>query len=159
MARRTGHSQTSLRLPAVTDFDMSPARRRQWDSIITAHVQSKTAHTWRLDRLCIGAHALPCSDKMAVTAVCLSTDGHFAFVGSEGGVIDRYNAQSGLHRGTYGGQLAHKQRVTALATDLLGHTLVSTSLDVRFAVVPNALILAGSHSAVGPCAASRASRC
>ena len=36
-----------------------------------------------------------------VTAVCVSRCGNFAFVGTAAGCLDRYNMQSGAHRGSY----------------------------------------------------------
>lgn len=35
------------------------------------------------------------------TAVCVTQCGNFAVVGSASGRLDRYNMQSGLHRGQY----------------------------------------------------------
>ena len=35
------------------------------------------------------------------TAVCVTHCGNFAVVGSASGRLDRYNVQSGLHRGQY----------------------------------------------------------
>ncbi|KAJ1618156.1 hypothetical protein T492DRAFT_465107 [Pavlovales sp. CCMP2436] len=36
------------------------------------------------------------------TAVCVSRCGNFSYVGYSSGRIERYNLQSGLHRGTFG---------------------------------------------------------
>jgi U3 small nucleolar RNA-associated protein 21 len=36
-----------------------------------------------------------------VTAVAMSLCGNFGVVGTAGGRVDRYNMQSGLHRGAY----------------------------------------------------------
>jgi hypothetical protein len=37
----------------------------------------------------------------AATAVAVSCCGNFALVGNDAGRVDRYNLQSGIHRGTY----------------------------------------------------------
>lgn len=53
-----------------------------------------------------GEHALrpPPMDGVEptpVTAVAISTCGNFGLVGTAGGRVDRYNMQSGIHRGDY----------------------------------------------------------
>ena len=42
-----------------------------------------------------------CPHPAPVTAVAISCCGNFGFVGSASGRVDRYNMQSGLHRGSY----------------------------------------------------------
>ena len=42
-----------------------------------------------------------CSQPAPVSAVAVSCCGNFGFVGSASGRVDRYNMQSGLHRGSY----------------------------------------------------------
>ena len=57
----------------------------------------------------IGEHELRLPPKQMLgggkpapaTAVCVSHCGNFAFVGTATGRIDRYNMQSGIHRGQY----------------------------------------------------------
>lgn len=97
-ARESSSSEFDLKLTAVTALDVFHTNNLKWDNLITAHDQSCTAQTWRLDHLRIGSHSLPTSDKTFVTAVAMSSCGHFAFVGSAGGAVDMYNIQSGLYR-------------------------------------------------------------
>ncbi len=42
-----------------------------------------------------------CDTPAPVSAVAISCCGNFGFVGSAAGRVDRYNMQSGLHRGSY----------------------------------------------------------
>lgn len=59
--------------------------------------------------ICTGEHVLrppdtktaKGGDGTAVSCVAISSCGNFGVVGTAGGRIDRYNMQSGLHRGTY----------------------------------------------------------
>ncbi len=88
-----------------------------------------------------------------VSAVALSPCGNFGLVGSESGRVDRYNMQSGLHRGAYGrlppatqqpqqpqqgGAAqgpwllpAHDGPVTGLRVDSCNRQLASVGLDGR----------------------------
>ena len=78
--------------------------------MVTAHEGDCAAYTWRLQHFALGDQVLkPPQDATAgnadppapVSAVAMSRCGNFAAVGSALGRLDRYNMQSGLHRGTY----------------------------------------------------------
>eukprot|EP00741_Cyanophora_paradoxa_P021294 tig00021348_g20554.t1 len=90
-----------LKLPPVVAFDACSLRERDWANIVTAHEGHPAAYTWRWETKALGQHRLPTTDGTPVKCVALSTCGNFAYVGSAGGVIDRYNLQSGIHRATY----------------------------------------------------------
>lgn len=82
-------------------------RERDWANAITAHSGDHRAYTWKLRDQTIGEHvlALPADQTKSrpgnVTSVCLSHCGNFGFVGSSRGRIDKYNMQSGIHRGAF----------------------------------------------------------
>ena len=86
-------------------------RERDWANVVTAHADDSAAYTWRLQNFCLGEHVLrPPSDAKKgalaalptpVTCVAVSSCGNFGLVGSQSGRLDRYNLQSGLHRGSY----------------------------------------------------------
>lgn len=89
-------------------LDAAQVRERDWANVVTAHEGDSRAYTWRLRDGCLGDWVLvPPRDRddpvpnAPVTAVCLSSCGNFALVGSAAGRVDRYNMQSGLHRGAY----------------------------------------------------------
>jgi len=80
--------------------------------VVTAHAGDPAAYSWRLAHLALGDAVLgPPAGKRErgadpqppapATAVALSSCGNFALVGSAAGRVDRYNMQSGLHRGFY----------------------------------------------------------
>ena len=85
--------------------------------MITAHQGDSAAYTWRLQNFTLGEHVLkppkskkrkadsqPDADELAgaaVTAVGMSQCGNYGLVGRASGSVDRYNMQSGLHRGSY----------------------------------------------------------
>ncbi len=96
-------------------------RERDWCNVITAHEGDSAAYTWRLANLTLGEHVLRprrgrekggpggVNPNAPVTAVAVSCCGNFGLVGTAAGRVDRYNMQSGLHRGSYSrcGSLLH----------------------------------------------------
>ncbi len=86
-------------------------RERDWCNVITAHEGDSAAYTWRLSHLSLGEHVLrprrarekgaDAAPDAPVTAVAISCCGNFGLVGTAAGRVDRYNMQSGLHRGSY----------------------------------------------------------
>jgi hypothetical protein len=88
-------------------------RERDWCNVITAHDGDTSAYTWRLQHFTLGeatlappAAELGGSPAAPVTAVAISSCGNFGLVGSASGRVDRYNMQSGQHRGAYRRQQA-----------------------------------------------------
>ena len=102
--------------------------------MITAHQGDSAAYTWRLQNFTLGEHVLkpPKSKKRkadsqpeadepagaAVTAVGMSQCGNYGLVGRASGSVDRYNMQSGLHRGSY-----TRCAATLSSALVLGHVL------------------------------------
>jgi hypothetical protein len=95
-----------------TCYCHAQVRERDWANVITCHQGSPAAYTWRLQNFTLGEHVLrpPPDDALppaaagqdaAVTAVGMSPCGNFGLVGTAAGRVDRYNMQSGLHRGVF----------------------------------------------------------
>lgn len=80
-----------------------------WESVVTAHQGEDKARTWFWGRKRAGRWAFQTGDATNVSAVAISPCGTFALVGSEGGGIDMYNLQSGIHRQRYPPRLTPKQ--------------------------------------------------
>lgn len=101
-ARKMGVAEEELKLPPVTRIAWGELRENDWANVVTAHENSTSAYTWRLSKNTIGEHVLQCpkeDGKCAVTSVCISACGNFAFVGVANGAVHRFNLQSGSHRG------------------------------------------------------------
>ncbi|KAL0035116.1 hypothetical protein WJX79_001452 [Trebouxia sp. C0005] len=153
-AKRMRLAQQDLKLPRVVGMDACQVREKDWCNVITAHQGHAAAYTWRLQNFTLGEHVLkpPTSKKRkadrypdadhqaaaAVTAVGMSQCGNYGLVGRANGAVDRYNMQSGLHRGSYNkvGEAkrraaAHDSSVTGLAADACNKVLVTTGLDGR----------------------------
>eukprot|EP00798_Chlamydomonas_sp_ICE-L_P015273 gene15273-21355_t len=132
-------------------FSCIQVRERDWCNVITAHEGDPCAYTWRLQHFALGEHVLsPPSELLGskpaapVTCVALSSCGNFGLVGSGSGRVDRYNMQSGIHRGAYSrvtesvkanGVLkkyvtaAHDGAVVGIAVDSRNFLMVSCGYD------------------------------
>ncbi|KAF6265106.1 WD40 repeat-like protein [Scenedesmus sp. NREL 46B-D3] len=147
-AKKLKVSQEELKLPRVTQLAASETRERDWANVVTCHAGDPAAYTWRLAHFTLGEHVLtPPPDEQqaqgrqqqaaaAATAVAVSCCGNFALVGSDAGRVDRYNLQSGIHRGTYwrkqadGTPLpAHDTTVVGLGADSCNKVLVTVGSD------------------------------
>eukprot|EP00539_Tryblionella_compressa_P018888 CAMPEP_0178882412 /NCGR_PEP_ID=MMETSP0747-20121128/13506_1 /TAXON_ID=913974 /ORGANISM="Nitzschia punctata, Strain CCMP561" /LENGTH=1386 /DNA_ID=CAMNT_0020550417 /DNA_START=22 /DNA_END=4182 /DNA_ORIENTATION=+ len=106
-------SKADLLLPPVIALATSEVRTRDWGDLVTIHRNHAFAYVWsskngsqsgptlRQDDWNVSAMKKqpPTSDH--ATSVAISTCGNFALVGTKGGVIYKYNVQSGMTRGTY----------------------------------------------------------
>jgi U3 small nucleolar RNA-associated protein 21 len=119
-ARRKGFaSEAEAKLPRISALSASDARERDWSNVVTAHEGDHRAYTWRLAHFTLGEAVLqptPTALRVVnsgggrlaagaasapVSAVAVTPCGNFAVVGSSAGRVDRYNLQSGLHRGGF----------------------------------------------------------
>ena len=103
-----------------TKVDAETAAMTGWESVLTAHQGDHRARTWFWGRKRGGRWALPTSDGTPVTSVAMSPCGTFALVGSEGGGVDMFNLQSGLHRQRFPARLT-PQQAKQLRLDLSAH--------------------------------------
>jgi len=107
-AKRLRVREEEVKLPRITSLAAAEARERDWANVITAHEGDATAYTWRLAHFTLGEArlrpppaALGGAPAAPATAVAVSPCGNFGVVGSASGRIDRYNMQSGIHRGAF----------------------------------------------------------
>lgn len=119
-------SVSELKAPVITSFDTCTTRAKEWDNILTSHFQSNQAHTWSTRRKAKGSYTFVPKDASSVKSTALSACGHFGFIGSALGTVDKFNLQSGIHRGSFKG---HTKAVVAIATDNTNRVLVTGSLD------------------------------
>ncbi|KAF8055387.1 WDR36 [Scenedesmus sp. PABB004] len=142
-AKKLRVEEADIKLPRVVALAACEARERDWANVVTCHAGDPAAYTWRLAHFTLGEHALlpPPEDDggpppAPASAVAVSCCGNFALVGSEAGRVDRYNLQSGQHRGGYarrgadGGHLpAHDGAVVGLGSDSVNALLVTAGAD------------------------------
>lgn len=116
----------TLKLPQAIDFACNSLKQKDWDTIISCHHSSPSASVWSHQRKAIGKHQITSPDGSDLKAVAVSECGHFGFVGSALGQIDRFNMQSGLFRCSYKG---HTRAVTAIISNNVNSIVMSSSLD------------------------------
>ena len=113
-AAEAGVHPNSLRLPPVTALAASDRRHARWADVVTAHAGESRAYLWSWDakRLEDRVLQMPGGGGSAegasgtgggqtVTAVCISSCGHFAVCGGAGGMVVKFNLQSAARRGTF----------------------------------------------------------
>ncbi|ORX84248.1 WD40 repeat-like protein [Anaeromyces robustus] len=115
-----------LKLRQINQFDLIEKRGKDWDNIITSHMNDNQAKLWSFQRKAIGNHILPTKDKSAVKCVAMSYCGNYGFLGSANGNIDVYNVQSGILRKSF---KAHSKVVSSIALDIYNKYIISSSLD------------------------------
>lgn len=113
-ARKFGMDSTAeLLLPPLTAMAMSEARSRDWGDLVTIHENHAMAYVWstkrgaqsgpvlRQEEWNVSAMKAPPPPSAHAVSVAMSACGNFAVVGTKGGVIYKYNVQSGNTRGSY----------------------------------------------------------
>ncbi|GAQ79609.1 WD repeat-containing protein [Klebsormidium nitens] len=140
-AKRLKLREEELKLARVTGFAVSEVRARDWCNVVTCHEGDPQAYTWRLQNYVIGEHVLraPGGTPSPVRAASISACGNFAVIGTANGRIDRFNLQSGIHRGGYSEKKAqfspaHEGAVVGVECDGSNKILVSGGYDGRIKV-------------------------
>ena len=135
-ARSAHMKEEELKLPPVIAFDAVEIRERDWSNIVTCHMDSSAAYSWRLQKFAVGEHILrPSADAPTPIKSCtIAASGDVVVLGTEGGVIEKFNLQSGLRRGIYedpavGRSHAHSAAVNGLASDSTNTLLTSGGYD------------------------------
>lgn len=113
-ARELGISdKAELLLPPVTAMASSEARSRDWGDLVTIHRDHAFAYVWSSRRGAQSGPVLRQDDwnisvmkksppvTAHATSITISSCGNFAVVGTKGGIVYKYNVQSGNTRGSY----------------------------------------------------------
>ena len=105
--------RAELLLPEVAGLATSEARSRDWGDLVTIHKDHAMAYVWSTNR---GSQTGPVLRQPQwnvsamkkrpprsahATSVAISACGNFALVGTVGGVVYKYNIQSGIPRGSF----------------------------------------------------------
>lgn len=105
--------RAELLLPEVVALATSEARSRDWGDLVTIHKEHAMAYVWSTKR---GSQSGPVLRQPQwnvsamkkrpprsahATSVAISACGNFALVGTVGGVVYKYNIQSGIPRGSF----------------------------------------------------------
>ena len=105
--------KADLLLKPITAIASCEAKTREWGDLVTIHQDHAIAYIWSTRKKSQSGPVLRQEDwnvsamkaqppKTAhATAVAMSSCGNFAVVGTKGGVIYKYNVQSGMPRGSF----------------------------------------------------------
>jgi len=128
-------TEDPVRMPPIIDFTTDTTRDKEWDNIACVHRQQGLATTWSFGNCKMGELQLlherfkqEMELRNAVaTCICLTSCGNFVLLGYSSGHVDRFNIQSGIHRGTYehGKNPAHKNPLRGVVTDSLNQQVVT----------------------------------
>ncbi|RIB16195.1 Utp21 specific WD40 associated putative domain-containing protein [Gigaspora rosea] len=119
----------TLKLPQITQFSSSEVKQKEWDNVISCHINNNGARTWSFQSKAIGKHVLRTLDGSYIKVSSISACGNFGFIGSSSGYIGMYNMQSGIHRRTFAGEDKHMKAISGIASDALNRIVISSSLD------------------------------
>ena len=100
-----------------------------WDNILSCHYKSTFSQSWSFDKKTIGSHRFASSDSSDVICCTISQCGHFGLIGTDSGLVEIYNMQSGLHRGTIKHGFAP---VKAICSSSDGVKFLSLSVEENF---------------------------
>ncbi|KAI3922959.1 hypothetical protein MKW98_007090 [Papaver atlanticum] len=120
-AKKLRVKEEEIKLKPVICFDFAEIRERDWCNVVTCHMDTSRAY-----------HILTpsTSERTPIKACTISACGNFAFLGTEGGWIERFNLQSGQSRGSYGDMsesrnYAHDGEVDGVACDATNSLMIS----------------------------------
>ncbi|CAL1290506.1 unnamed protein product [Larinioides sclopetarius] len=133
-AKRKGVKHDTKKMLPILDLCSEATREKDWDNIAAIHRNSKIVTTWSFDRSCMGEHKIMhqrFKGLKNVEALCLSisTCGNFVIIGYNTGHLDKFNIQSGMHRGSFGKEIAHDGSVRGVAIDGFSQMVVSGGSD------------------------------
>jgi len=105
--------KADLRLNEIIGLATGESKNRDWGDLVTIHKDHAMAYVWSTDRKAqsgpilrqdhwnVSAMKIPPPTSVHATTVAVSSCGNFAVIGTKGGVIYKYNIQSGMARGSY----------------------------------------------------------
>ncbi|XP_004513123.1 U3 small nucleolar RNA-associated protein 21 homolog [Cicer arietinum] len=131
-AKKLRVKEEEIKLKPVIAFDCAEIRERDWCNVVTCHMDTAQAYVWRLQNFVLGEHILnPCPENPTPVKACaISACGNFAILGTAGGWIEKFNLQSGIHRGAYidmseSRSCAHDGEVVGVACDSTNTLMIS----------------------------------
>jgi len=128
-------TEDPVRMPPVIDFTTETSREMEWDNIGCIHRGLGVTTTWSWGNQKMGDLKLTHdrfkneSSLKSAKATCLTLTacGNFVIIGYSSGHVDRFNIQSGIHRGEYkhGERPAHKNPLRGVAADGLNQQVIT----------------------------------
>ncbi|KAM7534686.1 hypothetical protein Aperf_G00000117711 [Anoplocephala perfoliata] len=115
-------------LPGPSAIALSPGRAHDWDSIAVAHCNRREVSTWNFVKATRGKHwldpkrfhgkggdALRVHRRTVATCLCITRCGHFVVIGYSSGDVVKFNIQSAIEYGAFGGDgTAHQSSIVGV---------------------------------------------
>lgn len=134
-SKKLGLKAEQLKISPIIDFAAEEVREREWDNVVSVHLNAARARTWRMEDKRLGGHklSLPEHVKSTIATVspkCVATSacGNFVILGYGSGHVAKFNIQSGQFRCLMGTR-AHAKAVRGVACDALNRHVITASLD------------------------------
>lgn len=123
-------------LPPITQFSYGLTREKDWNNIAAIHVGKNKVSLWsyyksKMDDMFLIPERCRETKQSKPTCVYITHCGNFVLLGYSSGHVDRFNIQSGAHRGSYGtnGNPAHMGGVRGVVADNLNQIVISGGND------------------------------
>eukprot|EP00551_Chaetoceros_affinis_P006608 CAMPEP_0203667298 /NCGR_PEP_ID=MMETSP0090-20130426/4163_1 /ASSEMBLY_ACC=CAM_ASM_001088 /TAXON_ID=426623 /ORGANISM="Chaetoceros affinis, Strain CCMP159" /LENGTH=1303 /DNA_ID=CAMNT_0050531417 /DNA_START=107 /DNA_END=4018 /DNA_ORIENTATION=- len=116
-----GLNKADLYLSEIVGLATCEARSRDWGDLVSIHKNHAMAYVWSTKRKAqcgpvlrqegwnVSAMKVQPPKSAHATALAISSCGNFAVIGTKGGVIYKYNIQSGLPRGSFPRDATNKE--------------------------------------------------
>lgn len=128
-------------LPPISQFSFETVREKDWNNIAAVHFGKQKVSLWsfhksKMDDMFLVPQRCESIKESKPTCVHLTHCGNFAIIGYSTGHIDKFNIQSGAHRGCYGAdnEPAHESGVRGIVSDNLNQIVISGGSDRRVKV-------------------------
>ncbi|XP_026686397.1 WD repeat-containing protein 36 [Diaphorina citri] len=123
-------------LPPVSQFSFGLAREKDWNNIAAIHTGKNKVSLWsfyksKMDDMFLVPERCKQAKQSKPTCVYITHCGNFVLIGYSSGHVDRFNIQSGAHRGSYGhdNQPGHVGGVRGVVSDNLNQIVISGGND------------------------------
>ena len=125
-----------VKMNPIVDFTTETSKEKEWDNIACVHRDTTVVTTWSFKKQKMGDLKLrhprfkenPKWRDALATCLNLSMCGNFVFIGYDSGHVDKFNIQSGIHRGSLGqdDQPAHPEAsIRGIVTDGLNQIVIT----------------------------------
>ncbi|KAJ6640230.1 WD repeat-containing protein 36 [Pseudolycoriella hygida] len=131
--RKTKFEEDSLLMPPITYFASEVTRDKEWDSIAAVHRGLVMTTTWSFNKCRMGDLKIVPEKfqnknrtdfEAEAVCLCITHCGNFVVIGYSSGDVERFNMQSGIHRGTYG-KPAHTSAIRGVQCDNLNQYVIT----------------------------------
>lgn len=138
LSKKHKQIENPVKMEPIIDFTSETTREQEWDNIGCVHRNTTTVTTWSYGKQKMGMLKLrhqrfkdcPELRQSLSTCICLSMCGNFVIIGYDSGYVDKYNIQSGIHRGSLshpeaGGPAHARASIRGICSDGLNQAIIT----------------------------------